>query len=890
MTPLAGLLRRSLPARLSAAFLTLSVTTLVLATTVSFVSAERALRRRTLDRLTAIAESDAQDLTFWVGRQRAALEYLARLPALRRSAGQRRPDGRLASEAAATTRLVLGDVPGDVVAAAELRLVAVPGGRVLFSTDSTTLDTFAVEELYFARGRDSTFTQRLYASSADGRPTLTVSTPVRDDRGTAQAVLAAHLDLADLEAVLLDVTGELPIDIYLVDRYAQFVSAERFGSSEYRRGVHSIGIDSALAGSSGAGEYLDYAGRPVVGVWRWIADQELALLVETPRAAAFAPARSLLIRSFIVGLVAAGLLTLGVVIVTRRATRPILALTDAAERVATGDFAHRAPEGAPDEIGRLSRSFNSMTAQLQGVYGELRAQVETTRAALAEARASRSMLQDLADNTTALVAVLDRDLTIRLANAQLEVLLDVPRGTAVGRPLLALIPPSATAALRDSFAALAAEDRPVVRELPLEAGGESHLWQVTLFPLRDAAGATYAFGLLAADLTARARAEEERRQHDASVQQAQKLESLGIMAGGIAHDFNNIMGAVLGNADLALGALDDPEEVRHALEQIAAAARRASDLTRQMLAYAGKASLRREVIDVRPLLGDVLALVKAAQSKKVEFAVAEMPAPLWIEIDSAQLSQVVLNLLTNAAEAIGDRVGTVSLSAARVTVADDPAAPGLDPTMRWIRLRVEDDGEGMSDEVKRRLFEPFYSTKRSGRGLGLSAVQGIIRSAGGALVLESTLGRGSRFDVYLPAAKAPARDARDAGRAAVAERRGLVLVIDDEEALRRVTRRALEQRGLEVIEAADGVEGLARFAEAVDAVDLVVLDMTMPGLGGAEVLMRLRDRRPSLPVIIASGYAESDQGTALPADPHLRYLQKPFGVRLLQRLVDELLP
>lgn len=889
MNRLARLLRRSLPARLTAAFLSLSVTTLLLASAVSYWSAEQALERRTFERLSAIADADAGDISFWIGRQRAALEFLAGHPTVR-AAALRAGDAPDAAGDSTFTRF-LATVPEDVLAAVETRLVGFPGGRVIASTDPAAVGAFALDERYYQFARDSTYTQKLYESSTTGRPTLTVATPVSDPDGRTNAILAAHLDVADLERVLRDEEGEVPIDVYLVDRFAQFVSAERYGRAGFRRGAHSAGIDGALAREDGAAFYTDYSGKPVVGVYRWIEEQDLALLVEAPEGAALAPARALLARTLLVGLLAALLLTLGVVAITRRATRPILTVAEAAERVSLGDFGHQAPEDSEDEAGRLAKSFNAMTRQLQTVYGELHSQVSTTKQALLDAQNSRSIMQDLADNTTAIVIVIDLGEVVRFANAYLESLLGLARGGAVGRRLSEILPDAAARALLAARAEAVRRDEAVVSEVTIETTGESHLWQATTFPLRDGEGASYAHGILAFDLTERARAEEQRRQADASVQQAQKLESLGIMAGGIAHDFNNILSAVLGNADIALASLDDPEEVRASLEQIALASRRAADLTRQMLAYAGRASLRREVTDIRRVLTDMLALVKAAQPKKVEFHVEPMELPLWVDIDGAQLSQVALNLLTNAAEAIGDGVGTVRLTAQRSGPPPRlPAGMEPPPAAQYVRISVEDDGAGMSEEVRRRLFEPFFSTKRSGRGLGLSAVTGIIKSAGGVLLLESAEGRGSKFDIYLPEAIPPAAARRSGPRAAVVPRQGCVLIVDDEETLRRVGRRALEAHGLQVLEAADGVEGLATYRAHRDELSLIVLDMTMPGMGGAEVFTRLRAERPTLPVIIASGYAAADQAQSMPPDPFVRYLQKPFGIRLLLNLVDELLP
>jgi CheY-like chemotaxis protein len=278
--------------------------------------------------------------------------------------------------------------------------------------------------------------------------------------------------------------------------------------------------------------------------------------------------------------------------------------------------------------------------------------------------------------------------------------------------------------------------------------------------------------------------------------------------------------------------------------------------------------------------------VRAAQSKKVQIEVEAMPEPLWVELDPAQLSQVLLNLLTNAAEAIGDAPGRVMVRAwaglAPVEVADGaPAAP-------WALVSVEDTGPGIPEAMQARIFDPFFSTKASGRGLGLSAVRGIVQSLGGTLQLTSPAGGGARFLIGLPAATSP-EAVRTEASPVPSPAHGTVLVIDDEPSMRLVARRVIERSGLQVLEARDGAEGVAVFDAHVDELSLILLDLTMPKLNGAEVLAHIRRVRATLPVIVASGYDASDATNEWPADPHTQFLQKPFGVQALRDLLLETL-
>ncbi len=872
-------LRRSFPARLFAAVFVLGAATVVLTATVSYGSAEFALRQRLLLQLQSATGDDAARLAEWLARQRSAVELLAR--SSRVVSLENGPHG---------IPRPLPSLPPEVIAIEEMQLLAVPGGRIVRATAAASIGTYAVDQLHYREGQRGTFTQPIYAGGRDGRPRLTIAAPVRDSGGHVAAVLAVHLDLAQMERVVSRTDSSLPVDAYLVNRFAEFVSAERFGRDGVLRGVHSMAVTAALKGGSGTGLYVNYAGLPVVGAWRWIPELDFALIRETPQSIAFAPARALLLRTLLLGLVATGLLGLGIVSVTRRFTRPVLAVAEAASAVAAGDFSVSAPEGGNDEVGQLARTFNVMTRRLSQLYGELEAQVKVTTDALSEADASRDLLQDLVNNTATLVLVVGLDGRVRLANARVAMLIGVPAGVTVGRKLAELLGESA-APLVDVVRQARELESVVEQEVELLSLADTHTWQVVAFPLVHADGIPYATGLIATDLTERARAETERRVSDASVQQAQKLESLGIMAGGIAHDFNNLLSAILGNAELAREAIERAEggqyeatgDLQVSLDQIAAAGRRAAELTRQMLAYAGRASLKREVVDARALVNDIVPLVRAAQSKKVLFVVEPMPEPVWVELDPAQLSQVLLNLLTNAAEAIGATTGTVSL---RVhSRAPSPDASREPPRENWIQLVVEDDGPGIPEGMRARIFDPFFSTKGSGRGLGLSAVRGIVQSLGGDLAVHSSPGSGTRFEIDLRGAEAPAPVEHTALRGTPTTTLGTALVIDDESAMRLVARRVISKMGLAVHEAEDGEQGIAMFTTIAHELSVVLLDLTMPKMGGEEVLARIRATHPTLPVIIASGYDHADALPRMPHDEHVAFLQKPYGVQALRDAV-----
>ncbi len=404
---------------------------------------------------------------------------------------------------------------------------------------------------------------------------------------------------------------------------------------------------------------------------------------------------------------------------------------------------------------------------------------------------------------------------------------------------------------------------------------------------------------LAIDITGRKQAEAERRELERQVQQAQKLESLGVLAGGIAHDFNNILMVILGNAELALESVKSYSPARVNLDQITGSARQAADLCRQMFAYTGKSSFVRQPVNLKRLVGEITHLLKAAISKKAVLKLQLEEGLPPIEADPSQVRQVVMNLLINASEALEDRSGFITVSTGAVlcdgeelkrTEFGNDLEPGL-----YVFFEVADTGTGMDEEVRRRLFEPFFSTKFTGRGLGLAAVLGIVRSHGGGLRIESRPGKGTTFRVLFPAL--------DPGKAAPAPSdggsvaggldwrgKGTVLLAEDEETLRALGSQVLHRLGLEVITAADGKEAVETFRKDRKKIDLVLLDLTMPGLDGGEALEEIRKIDPSARVVIASGYSEADLAERFAGRDLDGILQKPYSLGRLRGLLSRLLP
>jgi len=354
----------------------------------------------------------------------------------------------------------------------------------------------------------------------------------------------------------------------------------------------------------------------------------------------------------------------------------------------------------------------------------------------------------------------------------------------------------------------------------------------------------------------------ERHRLEEQLRHAAKMEAIGVLAGGIAHDFNNLLSVVLGNAELAMEEVPEGADAKQRLQEIVAASMGATDFCNQMLAYAGRGTLSTERIECNALVREIGGLLHVALSKKATLVYELHDAPLGVLADRNQLRQVIMNLVTNASEALGDREGRIVISSAlRSWRSDEPGSHrwnvSLEPG-QYVEVTVRDTGAGMCSETQAKIFDPFFTTKQTGRGLGLAAVQGIVMGHGGAITVESELGVGTSFTVLLPrvslSTEAPMSTSGARGLAATAR----VLVVDDEPKVREVLTDILEHAGYTVIGARDGQEAVDVFRAEHEAIDCVLLDLSMPKLDGEEVYREMVKIQSDVRVILSSGFAEQE--------------------------------
>jgi len=436
----------------------------------------------------------------------------------------------------------------------------------------------------------------------------------------------------------------------------------------------------------------------------------------------------------------------------------------------------------------------------------------------------------------------------------------------IGKPVMMLVPPDRQHEESDIMERIRRGGRVKHFEtMRRRKDGTEIQVSLTISPIRDESGVIRGISHVARDIT-------EQKSFEEQFRQTQKLESLGVLAGGIAHDFNNLLTGIMGNASLALEDVDPQGRAYDRIREVLNASDRAALLIAQMLAYAGKGRIVMERLDLSVQVAEILPLIRNSIPRVVEIKPQLAPDLPPVEGDRAQLQQLVMNLVLNGAEAMGDGQGTVTITTfARQTESE-----------HQVILQVSDTGSGMDEDTKTRIFDPFFSTKFTGRGLGLSAVVGIIRTHRGVVSVDSAPGQGSVFTVVLPAASVspltveakpvPAADTREEGK---------ILVADDEELVRNMARAALEQSGYAVESAHDGKTAVEKFASCPDQFAAVLLDLTMPVMNGEDALKKIKAIRPDIPVVLSSGYNEVEAVSRFETSGLAGFLQKPYTATAL---------
>lgn len=553
----------------------------------------------------------------------------------------------------------------------------------------------------------------------------------------------------------------------------------------------------------------------------------------------------------------------------------------------------RIRQKAEEEIRRLNQDLEHRVAmrtmQLEAANAGLEMEVFERR------RAEERFRLAVESAPNAMVMVNSKGVIV-MANALTEVWFGYSRDELIGRDVEVLVPDRfrrAHVRHRSSFFdAARARSMGAGRDLfGLRKNGSEFPVEIGINPIETSHG-TYVLSAIV-DITERRRAEEERKKLEAQVQHVQKLESLGVLAGGIAHDFNNLLVSILGNAGLALMELAPEAPARGTVEKIEAAALRTAELTKQLLAYSGKGRFQIQPINLSVMVEEMLHLLGVSISKKAHLRTRLAENLPSVEADVAQIQQVVMNLITNASEALGDRTGDIVVCTGTVnadraylseSVLDEQLPEGV-----YVFLEVSDTGCGMDKETQKKIFDPFFTTKFAGRGLGLAAVLGIIRGHGGSIKIYSEPGSGTAFKVLLPTSDKPASALPTAEDHSAWKGNGTVLIIDDDEAVLGVAGRILEMKGFRILTAKDGRSGVEVFRARSGDITAVLLDMTMPDLSGEEVFRKIRSIRPDTKIILSSGYNEQETINRFSGKGLAGFVQKPYQPARLIEVVRAVL-
>lgn len=640
-------------------------------------------------------------------------------------------------------------------------------------------------------------------------------------------------------------------------------------------------------------------GRELLAAYRYVpigASEGWGIAIAMDKEQAFAPLTATRSRASLFGL---GMIALALVLVglaAGRIARPIWELRSTVSALEDGDFTARAGPGnlGSDEIGQLALAFNSMAQRIENWHKELEQQVaQRTR----ELRLEKETAQGYLDVAGVMLIMIERTGRIRMINRTGASLLGGTEHQLIGLDWFDnFVPPEDRAELQGVFGRLMQGEQQLLefyenKVLTRSNGERLFAWHNKL--LYGQGGDIIGVLSSGEDITQKRRAEVERLELERQLLHTQKLESLGVLAGGIAHDFNNLLMAISGNLELIRYVIDLGTPAQKYIDNALQASKRAANLTRQMLAYSGKGGYCVKLVDLNRLVGENVDLMRVSLRKGVILSAHLQSVLPPFEADPGQMQQVIVNLVTNAAEAIGEGGGTINVATG---VAGFPAAALAKSRLEqkpapgeFLFVEVADSGCGMDPESCERMFDPFFSTKFTGRGLGLSAVLGIVRGHAGTILVDTAPGSGTTVKVLFPAPVSVASTKESAAEVAavatVAVEAGAVLIVDDEEMVRQVCRAMVRGLGYRTMVASDGAEAVALFREHAEEVATVIMDLSMPHMDGMTAAAEIRRIRPEVGIVLSSGFSAEEAARKMAGHGSALFIQKPYDLASLEEVL-----
>jgi PAS domain S-box-containing protein len=519
-------------------------------------------------------------------------------------------------------------------------------------------------------------------------------------------------------------------------------------------------------------------------------------------------------------------------------------------------------------------------------------------------RESEARYNLLAENISDIIWTVDKDGIVTYVSPSINQLLGYSIDEIVGHRMEEFMPDHAAEVLRSEMAQALypggieapSSLRPLAFEVePVKKNGEKISLEITASPITNPEKQLVEIVGIARDITERKIQQQRHERLESEIQNARKLESLGVLAGGVAHDFNNILVSVMGYTGILLKKLTPGTNESGLVQKIEHAAERASELANHMLAYSGRRSLKLDYVNLNHIVKEMPELIKSSLSAKAVLLTNPAHYVPAVKADATQMRQVLMNLILNASDALGKKEGTITVTTGCTFVHQNTLNE-----MRWgghleegefVFIEVSDTGSGMNSETLEKIFEPFFTTKFTGRGLGMSALLGIVRSHSGAIDLNSTLGEGTTFRVLFPKADSNGKktDTASSPEKLLPTPKGTVLVIDDDQFVRSALASMLDDLGMDAILAIGGYEGIEQYRQKADEIVVVLLDMTMPGMQGDEVFDELKEINPDIKIIVVSGYSEEDIDRIFDGKDLSGFLQKPFTGKGLQNKIAQAL-
>jgi PAS domain S-box-containing protein len=950
----------SIKQKLFIAFLLVSIVPILVVAGLIFSKARSTLKDTQLVKLEAIADLKVREVEHLFeglnADMRIAQDYFnikSNLPVLTKFAGDRtgpeyreaekRLDGQLQTFQAVKRfdDLMLTDTSGTIVYVTNKEHAAMDIGRAIPDPN------------VFEKAKDGIHVGEIFRNESTINDfSLIVAGPARDLKGRFIGVIVFEVDLDPLLDFIQETTGMGETGETLIGKimeplppgeeangyspvtgtHIMFLSRLRHNPDSVLKmavplgDVKAIPMQEAVQGRSGSGIATDYRNKETIAAWRQIPFSGWGLVAKIDTEEAFVSVRTLRNITIIIGLLVLAAVILLVIFIARSISAPIRALQDGTEMIGRGDLDYKVGTDAKDEIGMLSRAFDRMTENLKTVTSsrddldreigerkraeealhkhreqleelvkkrtvELQEEVVEHRRAEEARKESENRFRDIAENAVVWIWEADTEGRYTYANPEVKKILGYRPEEVVGKHFYEFLAPEERDAIKEVIKGVFARKEAFLNVVSskVRKDGVAVVCETSGVPILNGEGKLVGYRGSVSDIT-------DRKRLEAEFLKAQKLESVGILAGGIAHDFNNILTGIVGNISLAKIS-SDPGQIHKRLTEAEKALVHANGLAQQLLTFSKGGAPVKEAAYIRNLIKDAVSFSLRGANVKYEYSIQE---DLWpVDIDTGQIHQVISNMAINARHAMPEG-GLLKIGAEDITIdnAEEDTTEGLLKEGPYIRISVEDNGKGIDREHLDKIFDPYFTTKEKGSGLGLAMSYSIIKRHGGRITVKSQVGAGTTFYIYLPASEKEVSIDKVLEETMTNfkenQHRGMkVLVLDDEEIVRNVLADMLGSLGYEVAFAIEGNEAIELYRKAKEFgkhFNAVIMDLTIPGgMGGREAIKKLLEIDPEAKAIVSSGYSNDPIMAGYGKYGFKGVIAKPYMVPALAKVLHEVI-